>query len=705
MVLFSQRACNNARAACADNCMDCEIHDVGAPIIADVSDPDTIYVCVQAQNPPNSGSWTGEDWFNYFGATLYTLDVDLKNRNWRYAGFADPDPDCYQGCLGTNNDPQLYPPGCNCNCVCYDSWNGWEQFGDGHLVVSWSGTVDLTQTGTYTITATVCNADPPTGPEECVELDDPDFPSWAKDSCQEATLTIRVVEADIDIEGLADEDEADPPGAILSLNNDDDNENGVPDLNENPVAGENDLKQITLSAWQPEPGNEADMIWSLSWYSPDRLKVWPNPDKSGTPVPNGEYFTFAEKPLPQTFYVEGLQTSAFPADTAIFLQVSEDYAENRWVYCSDVVVVTVVDVDITPSAIVAGDKREPGLYLNVNWDDDDSDGWTNNGVPPDAVYTGDKDDGEITGGDDDLRFFWVSVQPSLDQGTVTLTFPGSVKVWETNTKVDDGSSAEIASGAQFNVSDLPGHLYLEAVQGSGAFKDIEVKAVFQDNGMTSDDAFKATSFEVALTTIIAGAQQCDNDKKFSTLHLSSDVNGIISWDDPDPNCEYFHNTLEIQGTLKPPKVVGVNYPGAFDIRREKWTRLWIKTPPGDWENVPSESPPWKPDDSDNGDEDLTPSDPNPAEGCAESNHIYAVDGPGYGSRIAPPDFKAYVSDFREWVEVQIGGIWYRCSDQLRWHAQLYLKPDGSGTQLIRDAANLQKLGPGWIDVPIVPASP
>lgn len=121
-------------------------------------------------------------------------DMDEENENWQYPDFADQSEPCHHDCLGTQNDPELFPPGCDCTCICYDSWLGWEPLSDGHLWATWGGSVDLTTAGTYTLTVSVCNDCPPTEPDECVNVNDPDYPSWAFDECTQKTLTIEVTE-------------------------------------------------------------------------------------------------------------------------------------------------------------------------------------------------------------------------------------------------------------------------------------------------------------------------------------------------------------------------------------------------------------------------------------------------------------------------------------------------------------------------------
>jgi hypothetical protein len=368
--------------------------------------------------------------------------------------------------------------------------------------------------------------------------------------------------------------------------------------------------------------------------------------------------------------------------------------------------VTVVKVDINVGLSEA-DEINPGKYINVNWDDDDSDGWVPNDNPPGGVYTGDKDDPEIEDGDNDLRSFIVSINPydiaaDFPESTVSITFPGKVKVWETNTKkkLEFGEmvSSELPSGAQFKIANLPKELYLEGISGSGAFRDVELKAMY--SLCNAEDIVKVTVFEVTLAGLFGfGDQQEDNDKKFSAFKLSSDKNGKISWDDAngdgvkgdlDLNCEFFHDCIECQGTVNPS---GVTNEAQFDIKRDKWRRIWEKLVGGSWTLV-SDATPWQSDDLTNDDEDLSPS---------VMDHIYSIDGPGasYRSRSVTADYFARIGDFREWVIVNIDGAWYQCSNYYKWHSKIYTEPKDE-TNLTRDSTNLQQLGSGWITVPDSP---
>jgi hypothetical protein len=192
--------------------------------------------------------------------------------------------------------------------------------------------------------------------------------------------------------------------------------------------------------------------------------------------------------------------------------------------------VVKVDVDAGLSEL---NEINPGKYINVNWDDDDSDGWAPNDTPPNGVYTGDKDDPYIVGGDNDFRSFIVSISPSdipsdFSTTKVSVTFGGKVKVWQTNTKKTVlGDSSELTSGDQFKVANLPKQFYLEGVTGSGAFRDVDLKATYVP--CDANDIVKVTVFEVTLTGLFGyGNQQSDNDKKHSAFKGSSDKNGKIS---------------------------------------------------------------------------------------------------------------------------------------------------------------------------------
>ena len=515
------------------------------------------------------------------------------------------------------------------------------------------------------------------------------------------TCWITAVALDLDIDGVSDDDEQNP-GGYVSVNDDDDNNNSTPDNDpsETPVTGENNLKKINLSVSPTDQPGQVHLEVIGSYKS--CVKIWKEQSKTNLVIPDGSdyYKRWNPDDMPTTLWVEGITSSPsrYPSIGLHYLVPEEQDV------IADVVSFTVVKVNID-AGLSEKDELSPGKYINVNWDDDDEDGWQPNNTPPYGDYTGDKSDSDIDGGDNDFRSFTVSISPQtkivedFPNSKVRITFPSNVKVWQTNTKktVLDESS-ELMSGDEFKVENLPKQLYLEGVSGSSAFKDVELKATWLPKSF--NDFVKVTVFEVDLTGKFGfGSQQEDNDKKHSESipKNSSDKNGKISWDDAnadgtkgdmDTNCEYFHNCMECQGTIKPS---GVTNEVQFDIKRDKWRKTWIKFEEGEWQ-LSGDATPWENDDLWDTDEDLTPS---------PSNHIYSVDGPGYPGKSRIYDYRAYIGDFREWVKVKIDGTWYQCSDYYKWHSQMYLEWKND-TEITRDSLGLQKLSAGWITVPDSP---
>ncbi len=215
------------------------------------------------------------------------------------------------------------------------------------------------------------------------------------------------------------------------------------------------------------------------------------------------------------------------------------------------------------------------------------------------------------------------------------------------------------------------------------------------------DIVKITVFEVTLTGLFNGAQQADCDVKMSDATLwedllSSDRKGKISWDDADgngvvgdndPNCEYFHDCMECQGTVKPH---GVTTEVTFDFRRDACWKIWHRLEGGNWGNPVQDRPPWQDDNTTEGDEDKTPSG---------EDHIYEIDGPGMIGRGRPPDYTADIMNLREYVCVLVSGNWRQCSDFYKWHHQMYTMPKAGTVWRTRSDPALQKLGGGWINIP------
>jgi len=364
--------------------------------------------------------------------------------------------------------------------------------------------------------------------------------------------------------------------------------------------------------------------------------------------------------------------------------------------------VVEVDIDI---GLSDANELNPGKYINVNWDDDDGDGWTDNGMPPYATYTGDKDDPNIAGGDPNFRSFSVSISPNdlktdfPDTKVMIAYSSANVNVWETASKrfVVDDSSSYVYSGKHYKIEDLPKDLYLEGHSGSSEFGDVNLVAVYMP--CWAYDMIKVTVFEVDIQGRYGpGPQMDDNDAKHIISQSSSNMNGKISWDDAngdgntgdnDPNCWFFGNCMECQGTVKPS---GVGTEVEFDFKRMV-ERKWWKSEDGiTWGNPqPPFKPAWTEDDLHERDEDNTPS---------SDDHIYQVDGPGLTWNDWPPRYVSYSANLKEWVKVDIDGTEYQCSNFLRWHAKISVWPKSGVpyTTTRSERTWLQKLDDDWIEL-------
>lgn len=99
---------------------------------------------------------------------------------------------------------------------------------------------------------------------------------------------------------------------FLAVNSDDDNYNEIPDKDEAPVAGEDDLAELRLLAPNCDFDDPTEAWWSISWADPDppTLLVWLAPDKSdglggpAMPIENNSQNVW---PPPQSVWLEALR--------------------------------------------------------------------------------------------------------------------------------------------------------------------------------------------------------------------------------------------------------------------------------------------------------------------------------------------------------------------------------------------------------------
>ena len=168
-----------------------------------------------------------------------------------------------------------------------------------------------------------------------------------------APVTLAVTGVNIVAAGISEADEASPGwGVFLSLNDDDDNGNGVPDKNEfGPIAGEDDLVPITLI-----PGIVGLQAVQLNATSADPyIRIFSSPDRSG-PLTLPLVVPLAD--LPKTIYAEGINVSPTSRFTSLTLRQSPNGP------CEDIVQVTVFSVQ--PVRIDATDPINATAQYHVD---------------------------------------------------------------------------------------------------------------------------------------------------------------------------------------------------------------------------------------------------------------------------------------------------------------------------------------------------
>jgi hypothetical protein len=165
---------------------------------------------------------------------------------------------------------------------------------------------------------------------------------------------------DLQIQKLPEETAPPPneeiPGAVIPINDDDDDKDRTPDLEQTPatgifVNGENDLVPVKLvvASQQLQKGT---VTWSVT-NGPNRLKAWLDPEKSQlAPQRNWD---ITDPSIPQAFYLEGVALSDQGGDVELQLF----YTKQVGLSYTDKVNLTVLGVDLDVDS-----ENDDGLNLN-----------------------------------------------------------------------------------------------------------------------------------------------------------------------------------------------------------------------------------------------------------------------------------------------------------------------------------------------------
>lgn len=158
----------------------------------------------------------------------------------------------------------------------------------------------------------------PTAPAETSSVDNANSPCDDPD-----------IRADSDNNGYIDDDDdavEEESGVNVTVNLDDDNNNGIPDLREHPVEGEDDLTELRLSVACDASLDYDVAWWCISWIdlNPPTMQIWLAADKSDPadgPIENGVWYSW---PPPSLAWMETMHR--FPEIDIQFTIIDEDFS-------------------------------------------------------------------------------------------------------------------------------------------------------------------------------------------------------------------------------------------------------------------------------------------------------------------------------------------------------------------------------------------
>jgi hypothetical protein len=263
-------------------------------------------------------------------------------------------------------------------------------------------------------------------------------------------INVTVVEADVDVAGVADEVE-ESPGGFIALNDDDDDADGVIDYddgyNKDGIPGnaddenpsEDDLTDICFElspSWLTAGSVTLSQTGSdkvALWYGMDRLTLPITWDLSD-PQERADFEDFCSDSWASLVYVEGIAVSTSPRDVEFKLS----FASGGTVVHEDTVKLTVVDVDLTAADLFGQvteqyEEYPDGAFIHFNLDNDDnSDNTREAPKRPGADYA--QTGTTPVAGENDLELVLPCLTPLLSEGVVTLTNTSQGKLWKSATK-------------------------------------------------------------------------------------------------------------------------------------------------------------------------------------------------------------------------------------------------------------------------------
>ena len=252
-----------------------------------------------------------------------------------------------------------------------------------------------------------------------------------------------------------------------------------------------------------------------------RIKVWADEAKTSEIVlPKTWDITQVGVSIPQTLYVEGVETSTAMRDVTLSLAYTKD-----GITVADTVKLTVVTLNLIVQNLAEESgatphEEDPGAFLPLNGDDDNG-----NGIL-------DKDDTtQVTGENELLPATIQGLTTGLNVGTVTLTSTEGVAVW-----LDATKTTSVPTSWDLANASVPTTVYLEGVMGSFAPGDQTLTLTYTQGDRVIIDEVTATVVTVDIT--VAGVAEEVEETQGAYLGVNNNDdngNGIADKDEtPDP---------------------------------------------------------------------------------------------------------------------------------------------------------------------------
>lgn len=338
---------------------------------------------------------------------------------------------------------------------------------------------------------------------------------------------------------------------------------------------------------------------------------------------------------------------------------------------------------------VAEDKEETvGAFTVANLNNTDADGEIDN--TDDSVK---KAANAQDGVEDEVDLMKLIVTGPKNGRTKITVISGAVEFWEKSTKE---TKKEKVGNAIFIVgTDLPKTLWVEATNHSNEVRDIELRLGWESPDQTLTDNLDT----VKATAIWATNTEVRNTTEQTLWNEVDDVGILGNWNNnyggdhfgihfEDAPVGIAYN-IGFQFTLLPTGI-GAESIVKFDVTRQAEVRIWglnlilpSVVPPPD--PVPqltygNESFPFG--DKANDNVDATADQPvadRDNDNTPTNDHIYSIDAPGRGTRIANEEEYIFRANFREFVRVKFDGqkptgnilSGSRCSPKKDWHLRIH----------------------------------